>query len=231
MGSRRGSGIALLAPIAGRSCSQPGGRTGSTGRLSRDRGRFLGAVPIIACLAFFVVPASAHAASVRASSGHSALQALQRYFTTLVANVPASQQSEESYVASIRSACPNVLAAVDLIPESSVNAATAMAFGEELGLDVSLASFVPDRTPLATLTGTLSKLRWSSRRQALKIRSALEVSALPGRADSAHEASVSLTPSRPRQQGRSRHSDHSHSKEAKPPCTFQTSEIPTGGEG
>jgi hypothetical protein len=119
------------------------------------------------------VPAGAGAASVNAVSGHTTLRAIQRYFTTLVANIPASQQSEESYVATIRSACPNVLAAANALPASSVNAGTVTAFGEELGLDVAIASFVPDRTPLAALTGTLSKLRWSSGGQAVKIRSAL----------------------------------------------------------
>jgi hypothetical protein len=127
----------------------------------------------MAALALCLLPASAGAASVNAASARTALHAIQRYFTTLVANLPASKQSEESYVGSIRSECPNVLAAANAIPENSGNAGTFSAFGEELGLDISIASFVPDRAALATLTGTLSGLRWSGGRQAVKIRSAL----------------------------------------------------------
>ena len=146
---------------------------GRKGLVSATSRRFLVAVTANAGLALCLVPASAGASSVNATSENTALRAVQRYFTTLVANIPASRQGEESYAASIRSACPNVLAAANAIPENSVNAGTVTAFGEELGLDLSIASFVPDRTPLATLTDTLSKLRWSGHGQAVKIKSAL----------------------------------------------------------
>ena len=140
---------------------------------SRSSSRSVSLALIIACLSLLVVSASASAASVDAASGRSSLHALQRYFTTLVAEVPASQQSDEQYVASIKSACPDVLAALNGLPESSINPGTATALGEELGLDVSLASFAPDRAPLATLTRTLSKLRWSGAGRKLRLKSAL----------------------------------------------------------
>jgi hypothetical protein len=99
-----------------------------------------------------------------------ALGALQRYYTMLLADAPLSQQGDEAFVASVSASCPNVLAAINLLPSASISRASVVAFGEELGADLVLARFVPaKRAALAVLTRTITALRWSTRGSATTI--------------------------------------------------------------
>jgi hypothetical protein len=118
---------------------------------------------------------AAEAAQIDGASTHRALRALNRYLTGLLADAPARRQADDAFVVSITANCPNVLAAVNLLPPSSVNHGAVVAFFEEAGADLSLARNVPeDRARLAALARTMIRLRWSRTGSATKIRRSLE---------------------------------------------------------
>lgn len=118
---------------------------------------------------------AAVAAPVDAASSRVVLGALQRYLTGLLADAPASREGDDAFVASTAASCPNVLAAVNLLPSASVSSAAATALGEEVGADLALVSFVPvERTLLAALTNTIGRLRWSMSGSATTVRRSLD---------------------------------------------------------
>jgi hypothetical protein len=96
------------------------------------------------------------------------------YFTEVLANVPAWQQADDAFVASTATNCPNVLAAVGLLPASSATHAADTAIGEEMDADLVVVSDVADRAPFEALSSTITRLRWSSIRTATRIRRTLE---------------------------------------------------------
>jgi hypothetical protein len=117
---------------------------------------------------------AAAAAPMDARSSHLALRALHRYITGVLADAPAWRQADDAFVASTAANCPNVLAAVGLLPASSATRAADTAMGEEIGVDLAVVSNVPDRAPVAALTRTISSLRWSRVGKATRIRRSLE---------------------------------------------------------
>ncbi len=138
------------------------------------RARYLPALVLAVCIAASLAPAGASAASVDESSAKAGLRDLRTYFRAVaVTNLSASTQSVETFVRSTGAGCPNVLAAAALLPKSAIDEGAAEAFGEETGADVGLAFIAPDKAATTTLGTQLSKLRWSSRTQTRKVRTAL----------------------------------------------------------
>jgi hypothetical protein len=133
------------------------------------------AVAAIMLLCSVLSTTAAAAAPIDAASAHRALRAVNLYLTGLLADDPASRQAEDQFVASTTANCPNVLAAVNLLPVTSVGRAAVTAFGEEIGGDLVLMGVIPaDRARLAALTRTTTRLRWSRMGTATKIRRSLE---------------------------------------------------------
>jgi len=116
---------------------------------------------------------TAAAAPIDTASARVGLRAYQRYLGAAVAEMPASTQADDAFVSSVSTTCPNVLAAVNLLPSNSTNSGAAVALGEEAGADLLLDSNVPDRAPFATLMRSVSKLRWSKRGLAAKVEGSL----------------------------------------------------------
>jgi hypothetical protein len=108
------------------------------------------------------LPAAAAAAPIDTASDHVALAAYGHYLQGALSNLPAARSADNAYVASIATACPNVLAALNLLPAQGINRAAGIAFGEELGGDLLVATYRVERAPLATLSAALTRLPWSS---------------------------------------------------------------------
>jgi hypothetical protein len=130
------------------------------------------AAAVVATLSISL-PAAVDAAPIDTASDHVALSAYGRYLQGVLSGLPVARSADNAYVASIATACPNVLAAVNLLPPRAVNRATAIAFGEELGGDILVVGYHADRAPLATLAATLRRLRWSSPQTSATIKSFL----------------------------------------------------------
>jgi len=140
-------------------------------RARRRRYLALGAL-VLSCSAFS--SAAAAAAPVDRASTHAALAALMRWETGLMADAPISQQGDDEFVASVAAGCPNVLAAVNLIP-TQVNRAAIFALGEEIGADLFLARFLPpERALTSSLASTIERLPWSSSTTRAAIRQAMQ---------------------------------------------------------
>jgi hypothetical protein len=133
----------------------------------------LGLVALVLGCSALSTPAAV-AAPVDHASTHAALAALVRWETGLMADAPISQQGDNRFVASVAAGCPNVLAAVNLIP-SQVNRAATFALGEEIGADLYLARFLPaERALTSSLASTIERLRWSSRATRAAIRRSMQ---------------------------------------------------------
>jgi hypothetical protein len=117
-----------------------------------------------ALLLSWALPApTAGAAPVDQASAHAALAAVVRWQTGLIADAPISQQGDDEFVASVATECPNVLAAVNLLPSARVSRAATFALGEEIGADLYLARFLPaERAVTSSLAFTVEGLPWSS---------------------------------------------------------------------
>ena len=152
-----------------------GGPTCETGAAMLPRpGRWLW-VAAVAVVCSLVASATVAGAPLDVASTHAALRALDRYSTGVVADADsaASRQADDAFVATITAGCPNVLAAINLQPASSVSRAAVVAFGEEAGVDLELATFKFVRIRLAALTRALVGLRWSTVGLATQIRRSL----------------------------------------------------------
>jgi hypothetical protein len=130
-------------------------------------------VSALVCVSVAVAPSQAVATPRDRTSEHVAVRAYQRYLSAILAALPVARQHEETFADSLATACPNVLAPLNAMPVSASNKATLMAFGEELGFDVFVASYPAFQPPLATLARALRGLRWSSHKTAVKIERAL----------------------------------------------------------
>jgi hypothetical protein len=108
------------------------------------------------------LPTAAAAAPIDTTSDHVALGAYGRYLRGVMSRLPAARGAEDAYIASIATACPNVLAAINGLPAQGFNRAAAIAFGEELAGDILVTAYHADRAPFAKLAGTLTRLPWSS---------------------------------------------------------------------
>jgi hypothetical protein len=104
------------------------------------------------------------------ASDQVALRVYHRYLTGVVADIPSWLRLDDGFIASVSATCPNVLAALNLLPVSKVNMSAVIAFGEEAAADINLAALVAERPRFASLATALSKLRWSSAQTARTIR-------------------------------------------------------------
>jgi hypothetical protein len=127
---------------------------------------------VLICSAFST--RAAVAAPVDHASTHAALAALVRWETALMADAPISQQGDNEFVASVAAGCPNVLAALNLIP-SQVNRAAPFALGEEIAADLYLARFLPaERALTSSLASAIERLSWSSGATRVAIRRSMQ---------------------------------------------------------
>jgi hypothetical protein len=107
-------------------------------------------------------PAGAGAAPIDEASGHTALVAYHGYVEGLLSRVPTMRNAIDKYVSSIAAACPGVLAPVFSLPSGTANQDAALAFIEELGLDLAVVGNRTFRPQLAKFAATLASLRWST---------------------------------------------------------------------
>jgi hypothetical protein len=131
-------------------------------------------VMALTAVGFILAAPAAVAGRQDTASDHVALRALQRYMQANLPTLPAARQSDDAFVASITASCPNVLAALNLLPPSAFNEGTVTALGEEIGLDAGFSTYAPLQPPLAVLAAALERLRWSSPKTAAKIKHALD---------------------------------------------------------
>ena len=124
----------------------------------------------LACVGALLPAAAASATSLDHASAHVAIQANLRYLTASLAAMPAVRQRQQAFAASIATSCPNVLAPLNVLPESAVNKGTVTALGEEIAFDVQLSSNATLQPLLATLGATVERLHWSKPATAAKIK-------------------------------------------------------------
>ncbi|HME03468.1 MAG TPA: hypothetical protein VKG38_10620 [Solirubrobacteraceae bacterium] len=114
---------------------------------------------LAALLPAFLMPAAS--ATAEGTSEHAGLRAYQRFLSADAADAPARQQSDEAFVTSISTGCPNVLAGLNQLPGTSKGEiGAALAFGEEAGADLALVQSADLLVPFSTLSHTLSQLPW-----------------------------------------------------------------------
>lgn len=116
---------------------------------------------LLACLVFPAWPIASALANttishVDAASDHAATLAYHRF---LSATVAPSRRADDAFVSSISTSCPNVLAAVNLLPAGSFSRSAVLAFGEEMAGDLTLAAVAPWHGPFAKLAAALRRLR------------------------------------------------------------------------
>ncbi len=122
------------------------------------------------CLALGIVvgslalwPAGAGAAPIDVASDHAALVAYHSYVVGVLSSVPAMKTAIDKYVSSVAATCPGVLAPVFSLPAGAVNQGAALAFIEEVGVDLGVVGNTVLRRRVTKLAETLTPLRWSSR--------------------------------------------------------------------
>jgi hypothetical protein len=108
--------------------------------------------------------ASAVAAPVDRASDHVALRAFDRYLRAMVASMPAAKRADQAYVRSISASCRDALGRLRSLPARALGKKAATVFIEETVFDLVDRANLPLRRPLARMTSTLSRLRWSDPR-------------------------------------------------------------------
>lgn len=106
---------------------------------------------------------SARATLVDNSSDAKATRAYAAFLHRLVSQAPAWQTKGDAFIASITANCPNVLAAVNMLPLTASNAGGIRAFGGEMGSDLAAVSNAANRAGFERLVRALTRLHWSSR--------------------------------------------------------------------
>jgi hypothetical protein len=132
-----------------------------------------------------VLAASAPAAPVDVASDHVLIHAYKTFLNGVLSDVPAWRQADDTYISNISASCPNVLAAVNLLPSNQINQAAATAFGEEAAGDLLVSQGPLMLHRLSTLQTSISRLRWSNRNARTTVKRYL----------SAERAFYSLAPS------------------------------------
>jgi hypothetical protein len=121
---------------------------------------------LLACVALmlaFVSAGSARATLVDNSSSAKATRAYATFLHRLVSQAPAWQTKGDAFIASVTASCPNVLAAVNMLPLTATNAGGIRAFGGEMGSDLAAASNAANQASFERLARALTRLHWSSR--------------------------------------------------------------------
>jgi hypothetical protein len=142
----------------------------------------LGAAAVVLVALGLALAASANASSAQRKpvdrmtqkSEHTALRALQRYFSARVSGLALARQNEKAFVAAVGAECPDTLAAVSQMSPDDVNEGAVVAFGEELAADLLVVAEDAGAKPLADLTAMVAPLRWPSPRYTDQIRQSLD---------------------------------------------------------
>ncbi len=137
---------------------QPRGPGAGRGRIRSLRPWYLG----VAVLAGLVIPSWAAGASIDTASDHVALRAYGRFAQGVLAGIPAGRRADNTFVADTRRRCAHALAPIDHVRTSPDRIGPALAFGEEIGSDLTVVANLQDRRAFAKLAGAISGLPWSS---------------------------------------------------------------------
>jgi hypothetical protein len=129
--------------------------------LSRARNWIASPAVLLAAISL-VCAAPAGAAPLDARSDHVALRAWRSYLSGIESAIPSARRADDAFVATLSRSCPNVLAPLNFLALTPTNRAVFTALGEEVGGNLTPVAVVPKR-PLASMTRTLSRLRWSRR--------------------------------------------------------------------
>lgn len=131
------------------------------------------AAAVLASFLFGVTPACA--TSLDETSTHAAAVVFETYLAGLLADGEVSEQGEDAFVATVGASCPDVLAAVNLLPLTSTSRAAVVAFDEEVEADLVLARSVSaKRAVFAAFATAVEKLHWSTRAIAVTVRRSVE---------------------------------------------------------
>jgi hypothetical protein len=125
---------------------------------------------VVVSVVVAVWPAAAVAASRDAVSDHTAFGAYQRFLAAMVSAAGEERSAGDAFIATISAGCPNVLAALNVVPASQINRAALTAFAGEVGTDLELSALRSLRRPLSRMTAVLSGLRWSAARTSVQIK-------------------------------------------------------------
>ena len=120
-------------------------------------------VAVLGTVAVWLPISTAVAAPVDVASDHVLIRAFQTFLTGVLSDVPKGRIADDAYISKISASCPNVLAAVNILPSNQVNQAAAVAFEEELVGDVFVSQGTPILRRLARLKASTAALHWSSR--------------------------------------------------------------------
>lgn len=136
---------------------------GSRGKVALRRAHrcIVGLVGAISVCLVMTVPAAA--APVDTASDHVLIHAFGTYLTGVLTDVPNWRTADNAYISHISASCPNVLAAVNLLPSKQFNPAAAVAIGEEAGGDLLVIEGRLILHRLARLDKSTSPLHWSNR--------------------------------------------------------------------
>jgi hypothetical protein len=122
---------------------------------------------VVAALAALVawMPASAAlAAPVDVASDHVLIRAYETFLTGVLSDVPSWRNADNGYISGISVSCPNVLAAVNILPANQVNQGAAVALGEEIGGDLLVSQGTSRLHRMARPQASISTLHWSNRK-------------------------------------------------------------------
>jgi hypothetical protein len=137
---------------------QPRDPAAGSGRIRSPRLWYL----VVAVLAGLVIPSWAAGASIDTASDHVALHAYGRFAQGVLSGIPAGRRADNAFVADTRHRCAHGLAPIDHVRTSPNRIGPALAFGEEIGADLTVVANLQARRALAKLGRAISGLPWSS---------------------------------------------------------------------
>jgi hypothetical protein len=122
------------------------------------RQRYLG----VAVLVGLVIPSAAAGAAIDTTSDHVALHAYGRFAQAIVSGIPAGRRADNAFLSDTRRRCAHALAPIDHLRTSPNRIGPALAFGEEIGEDLTVVANRQDQHAFARLANAISALPWSS---------------------------------------------------------------------
>jgi hypothetical protein len=137
---------------------QPRDPAAGRGRIRSPRRWYL----VVAALAGLVIPSWAAGASIDTASDHVALHAYGRFAQGVLSGIPAGRRADNAFVAGTLHRCAHALAPIDHLRTSPNRIGPALAFGEEIGSDLTVVANLQGRRALAILARAISGLPWSS---------------------------------------------------------------------
>jgi hypothetical protein len=138
--------------------NQPRDPAAGRGRIRPPKRWYLG----VAVLAGLAIPGAAAGASIDTASDHVALHAYGRFAQGILSGIPAGRGADNAFVADVGRRCAHALAPIDHLRTSPNHIGPALAFGEEVGADLTVVANLEDRRAFAKLAAAISGLPWSS---------------------------------------------------------------------